>query len=43
MTSGCIPCWPSWIPGIREQSVNRKTLDDKAEGNNHQGIMASGD
>jgi 23S rRNA (guanosine2251-2'-O)-methyltransferase len=22
------------------QSVNRKTLDDKAEGNNHQGIMA---
>ena len=26
--------------GIRVQSVNRKTLDDKAEGNNHQGIMA---
>ena len=25
--------------GIRVQSVNRKTLDDKAEGN-HQGIMA---
>ncbi|WP_429110110.1 MULTISPECIES: 23S rRNA (guanosine(2251)-2'-O)-methyltransferase RlmB [Aeromonas] len=26
--------------GIKVQSVNRKTLDDKAEGNNHQGIMA---
>ena len=26
--------------GIRVQSVNRKTLYDKAEGNNHQGIMA---
>ena len=23
--------------------MNRKTLDDKAEGNNHQGIMAQGD
>ena len=26
--------------GLKVQSVNRKTLDDKAEGNNHQGIMA---
>lgn len=25
--------------GLKVQSVNRKTLDDKAEGNNHQGIM----
>ena len=26
--------------GLKVQGVNRKTLDDKAEGNNHQGIMA---
>ncbi|MGL5949202.1 MAG: 23S rRNA (guanosine(2251)-2'-O)-methyltransferase RlmB [Aeromonas sp.] len=26
--------------GIKVQSVNRSTLDDKSEGNNHQGIMA---